>query len=139
MKAAIAFGLLVFFLAAGCAQQGSNAATIPPSGNITGQVVHVDFLYWKNCSYCVQMKPNVEAAASEFGKSVEVRMLEAELRGIDANVTGMYAKYKSDGKFAGFPTLVGDGNHTLVGLRSKEEVRDWLCGLFETRPANCKN
>lgn len=127
MKMALV-GVLAALLLFGCTANGQ------PSEK---QKVNVDFMYYGNCSYCHQMEPELAAAVAEFGGQVEVRKLDAELRGHNQTVTGKYLEYKANGKFGGFPTLVADGNDALVGLRSKDEIRQWLCGQFAQKPQAC--
>ena len=132
MKAMIIAMLLAAAMAmAGCAQENAKEA------KAKGETVQVDFLYYNNCTYCVQMKPRLQSAAGKFGAQVNVRLLDAELRGIDANVTEAYQKYKMEGKFGGFPTLVADGNSTLVGLRGENEIGAWICNQFTVKPNVC--
>lgn len=114
-----------------------NSAGTGRNSDAGAQKISVDFLYYRNCSYCVQMKPHVESAAGKFGGRVEIRLLDAELRGMDADVTEAYQRYKMEGKFGGFPTLVADDNATLVGLRGEDEIFRWMCMRFKVLPEAC--
>lgn len=143
--AAIAFALLIFSLA-GCA--GNEAANQAPTGGAqvpqpaeqqkaAVKPVRVEFLYADWCAHCVSMKPVVEKAAAEFGSDVQVVLVDEARRKNETAVADLYAKYKKEQIFGGFPTLVANGNSSLVGERSGQEVKGWLCRQFEAKPKVC--
>jgi len=139
--AAIALALLVFFLA-GCT--GNEAAKNAPAGGAQvtqpaaqQKAVKVEFLYAQWCEHCTAMKPVVEKVAEQFGGDVQVVLIDEARRKNETAVADLYAKYKKEQIFGGFPTLVANGNSSLVGARSEQEVRGWLCRQFEAKPKIC--
>ena len=136
MKVAYALSFAFAALAiSGCAQGGAQGGNVQTEGGMQG--IALEFLYLQNCTYCTQYMPAVENAVGRFGGQVRLAVLDASLRNQDAQMAAKYGQYKKAGLFGGFPTLVANGNKSLVGLRSEEEVVDWLCGQFSQKPSAC--
>ncbi len=131
--AALALAIALVALA-GCT---SNGAAQQKAAQAQTTPVRLEFLYAPWCGHCTAMKPVVEKVASEFPGLVDVKMVDEAERKTDPAVAALYQKYKAEGKFGGFPTIVANGNDSLVGERTEVEFRQWLCGQFDKKPAGC--
>lgn len=144
---AVALGLFL----AGCAANTPSAAPGPspaapapgsPAPASGGEVVKVRFLYASWCEYCQATRPMLDKVAADFGARLKLETVDEARRQSDATAAAMYAGYKERKLFGGFPTLVAEGargESALVGQRSEEEIRVWLCGQYADKPAACRN
>lgn len=140
MKAASAGGLSPDTGAAGGAAGGSSApagaAAYPANGS-----VQVDYLYADWCPHCRATRPALMAAVSRLGPAVSLNEWNEALRGSDARVTALYSRYKSEGVFVGFPTLVAHGpkgESSISGEQTEGQIMAWLCEQYVDAPAACR-
>jgi len=101
--------------------------------------VTIDFLYADWCGYCSKMKPIVEKVASEMPQDrFEVRYWNEKGRGANSTVAGIYALYRQQGYFKGYPSFVANGNSSAVGAQSEPDFRAWVCSHFSPpKPEAC--
>ncbi|PIT84570.1 hypothetical protein COU37_02730 [Candidatus Micrarchaeota archaeon CG10_big_fil_rev_8_21_14_0_10_45_29] len=105
-----------------------------------GDVVHLDFMHANWCGYCINTRADVEAIAKEI-PGVSISVWDEALREEDEATGEIYLKFKQEGLFGGFPTLVASGKkgrEMLVGKREKQEVKEWVCSKFEKMPKECE-
>ncbi|MFA5108706.1 MAG: thioredoxin family protein [Candidatus Micrarchaeia archaeon] len=106
----------------------------------TTEVLQVDFLYADWCEYCTQAKPQMVAIASELSPNVKLNLWNEKDRNTSVKTAAIYLEYKRKGLFGGFPTIVANGEKgesSLLGMKSKQEIKNWLCSQFEHSPNTC--
>ncbi len=119
---------------AATASAGATAA------NANGSLV-VDYLYADWCPHCRATRPALMSAVSKLGSAVSLNEWNEALRASDPQVAAIYAKYKSEGVFIGFPTLVAHGpkgESSIAGEQTEAELMTWLCKQYVTAPPACK-
>ena len=103
----------------------------------TAQTVHLDYMHAGWCEYCDCSAVDIEAVARGFEGRVELEVWDESKRGSDGKTAEIYERYKQDGLFGGFPTIVADGKKMLVGKRDRAEIEAWVCAQFENKPEQC--
>jgi len=103
------------------------------------QTVHLDYMYAQWCEYCPQTNKNVVEVTDELSANVKLKIWDESKRTSDENTRQIYEDYKSKQLFGGFPTLVADHKQMLVGARSKQQIKEWICNQFEEQnmPQEC--
>jgi len=114
-------------------QTGGSAVETPASS----EIVRLDYMHASWCQYCAGTKEDLETIAFELYPNVELLIWDEANRESDEPTREIYDKYKKEGLFGGYPTIVANEKHTLVGKTEKEEMKSWICTIFENKPDNC--
>ena len=118
------------------------ASQAAPATNLEHETIKVQYFYADWCNYCENTSNQLDSLAPLMGGQLIVERLDESDRGKNSTLSQIYADYKKDGTFGGFPTLVAhgpNGKSSLVGYRSINEVKDWLCSQFVNPPKTCEN
>ena len=114
----------------------ANSETAPPSA----EQIQLDYLYADWCPHCQATRPALLSVTGKLGASVNLSEWNEASRATDPEVAAMYTKYKNEGIFAGFPTIVAHGpkgESFLAGEQTEEGLMVWICGLYTIKPAAC--
>lgn len=124
----------------------ASATTTAPSNAVLGAPasngsVQVDYLYADWCPFCRATRPALMSAVSRLGSAVSLNEWNEALRGSDARVAAVYSRYKREGVFIGFPTLVAHGpkgESSINGEQTEGQIMAWLCEQYVEAPPACK-